>query len=119
MPVTRSALASSAARSASAAPASTSGAIMLGQAPQPRDPVALGAQFGVEGDVVQRRHAAFQPGLAVQVPEMPGIGEAGAQHAFVAGDDGRAAVLGLDVGDEGEPGRGLAVGGAQRRSSAG
>ena len=45
---------------------------------------------------------------------MAGIGEARAQHAFVAGDDRRAAVLGLDIGDEGEPGGGVAIGGAQR-----
>ncbi len=45
---------------------------------------------------------------------MAGVGEAGAQHAFVAGDDDGAVVLGLDVGDEGEPGGGRAVGGAQR-----
>ena len=38
---------------------------------------------------------------------MPRVGEAGAQHAFVAGDDYRAAVLGLDVGDEDEPGGGV------------
>ena len=37
---------------------------------------------------------------------MASIGEAGAQHAFVAGDDGGAVVLRLDVGDEGEPGGG-------------
>ena len=45
---------------------------------------------------------------------MAGIGEAGAEHAFVAGDDDRAVVVGLDVGDEGEPGRGSAVRRPQR-----
>ena len=45
---------------------------------------------------------------------MPSVGEAGAQHAFVAGDDGGAAVRRLDVGDEGEPGRSAAVRRAQR-----
>ena len=114
MPVTRSALASSAARSASAGAGVDLRGDVLGQAPQPPHPVALAAQLGVEGDMLQPRHAGFQPRLAVQVPEMPRVGEAGAQHAFVAGDDGGAAVRRLDVGDEGEPGRGAAVGGAQR-----
>ena len=45
---------------------------------------------------------------------MPGIGEAGAQDAFVAGDDRGAAVLGRDIGDEGEVGRGGVVGRAER-----
>ena len=45
---------------------------------------------------------------------MPRIGEAGAQHAFVAGDGDRAAVGRLDIGDEGEERRGGPVGVAQR-----
>ena len=44
---------------------------------------------------------------------MPGVGEAGAQDAFVAGDDDGAVVLRLDVGDEAEPWRGGAFGGSQ------
>ena len=45
---------------------------------------------------------------------MPRIREPGAQHPFVAGDDSGAAVLGRDVGHEGEPGGGFAIGRAQR-----
>ena len=78
----------------------------LGQTAQPVHPLPLGAEFGVVGDVIQRRHPAFQRRLAVQVPEMAGVGEPGAQHAFVTGDDGGAAILGLDIGGEDEPGRG-------------
>ena len=44
---------------------------------------------------------------------MPRVGEAGAQHALIAGDDEGATVLGRDVGHEGEPGRGFVVWGAQ------
>ena len=44
---------------------------------------------------------------------MAGIGEARAQHALVAGDDGGAVVVCLDVGDEGKPGRGGTFGRAQ------
>ena len=56
----------------------------------------------MERDVIKFRDQAFQAALAVQVPEMPGVGEAGAQHAFVAGDDRGAAVGGFHVGGEGE-----------------
>ena len=56
----------------------------------------------------------FQPRLAVEVPEVPRIGEAGAQHALVAGDRGGAAVRRLDIGDEAEIRRGRAIGVAER-----
>ena len=81
-----------------------------GETFQPDDPVALRAELGLEGDMRQRGHPAFQPPLAVEVPEMPRIREPGAQHPFVAGDDSGAAVLGRDVGHEGEPGGGFALG---------
>ena len=51
-----------------------------GQAFQPRNPLPLGAEPGVEGDVVQARQAGVEAGLAVQVPEMARIGEARAQR---------------------------------------
>ena len=70
---------------------------------------ALGAEVGVESDAVQRCNPAGEPGAAVEVPEMPRIGEAGAQHTLVAGDDGRTAVGRLDIGGEGEPGRHAAI----------
>ncbi len=114
MPVTRSALASSAARAACAASAPTSGAISLRQPPQPPHPIALAAELRMERDGIQRRHARRPAASAVQIPEMPRIGEARAQHAFVAGDDRRAAVIGLDIGDEGEPRRSRACRIAQR-----
>ena len=41
---------------------------------------------------------------------MARIGEAGTQDPFVSGDDGSAAILGFDVGDEGEPGGGAILG---------
>ena len=72
----------------------------LRQGGQPANAVALGAQFGVECHLVQCGDAGFQPGLAIQVPEMAGIGKAGAENAFVAGDDDGAIVVGLDIGDE-------------------
>ncbi len=45
---------------------------------------------------------------------MPRIGKPRPQHPFVAGDDHRAAVLGLDIGDEAEPRRRRTGGIAQR-----
>ena len=92
---------------------------VLGQRLQPARPVTLAAQLRVERHVVELRHAAFQPRLAVEVPEMPRIGEAGTQHALVAGDDDGAAVGGGDVGDEGEIRRRRARRRCAARSSAG
>ena len=57
---------------------------------------------------LQRRQRALQRRLAVLVPEELGVRQPGAQHALVAGDDGRAAVRRLDVGDDDEARRELA-----------
>ena len=85
----------------------------FGEMPQPGNPFALAAEPGVEGDVVERLHPGIEPGLAVPIPEVSRIGEAGPQHALVAGDDRHAAVNRLDIGDEGEVGRWTAVGVSQ------
>ena len=85
-----------------------------GEAGDPSHPCALRTKLGVEGDGVQRRNPAFQGGLAIEVPEMPRVGEAGAQHPFIAGDDRSPTVGAGHVGDEGESGGGFAVRRAQR-----
>src|SRR5207248_2136600 len=72
------------------------------------DSVALAAELRVEGDVFEQWHAAFQAGAAIEIPEMPRVSKAGAQHALVASSNGRAAILRVDIGDEGEPRRDLA-----------
>ena len=41
----------------------------------------------------------------ILIPEEPRIGEAGAQHPFVAGNDDGAIVFGLDISDHDEAGR--------------
>ena len=90
-----------------------------GQAFEAADAVALAAELGVEGDGIERGHAGVEAAGAVEVPEMAGVAEAGAQHAFVARDDGRTAVRGGDIGGEGETGGGGAVRAGAGRSSAG
>ena len=101
MPVTRSALASSAARSASdAVGAGHERHQRAGQRLQPlaRARPACRARRGTPPG---RASAGGSPAdLAVLVPEEPGVRQPGAQHALVAGDDRRAAVAGLDVGDQ-------------------
>ena len=84
-----------------------------GEAHEAADTVALRTQFRVERHLVERGDAAFEGGFAIQIPEMPRIGEAGAQHALIAGDHGGAAIGGRDVGDEGEARGGFAGGVAQ------
>ena len=85
------------------------------QAGQAANAITLGAQFGVESDAVQSGNTGFQASLTVEVPEVPSICEAGAEHAFVARDDDRAVVIRLDVGDEGEPRCGSPVRRSQRK----
>ena len=114
MPVTRSALASRAASRGQGRAGTDQGGDLLGQALQPAHPLALAAELRMEGDVIQQRHARFQPCLAVEIPEVPRVGEAGAQHTLVAGDRGGAAVGRLDIGDEAEIGRRRTVGVAER-----
>ena len=69
----------------------------------------LGAELGVEHDALEGGQPCDEAGLAVQVPEMAGVAEPGAEDALVAGDDGGPAVLRLDIGDEGEAVGGRAV----------
>ncbi len=71
--------------------------------------IADGAELGVIGDAVERRYAIGQADLLVLLPEELRIGEAGAEHALIAGDDDFAAVIGLGVGDDDEARRELAV----------
>ena len=63
-----------------------------GQRDDALDPLGLGAELGVEHDLLQRRQAAFQRRLAVLIPEELRVGQSTAQHALVAGDDRLAAV---------------------------
>jgi hypothetical protein len=80
----------------------------------------LRAELFVEDDAERSRHSlvsrfdqvrAFRPlrQLAiirqialVGLEEMPRVREPGAHHALIAGDDGRAAVAGRDIGDQQE-----------------
>ncbi len=64
--------------------------------------VSLGAEFGVEDDVVELGQARFERDRLVVVPEEFGVRQARAQHALVAGDDGLAAVARFEVGDDQE-----------------
>ena len=71
-------------------------------------------------DTFKLRHAvSFSGGSPILLPKEAGVGEAGAQHPFVAGDDG-AIVFGLDICDHDKAGRrpiGLSL--ELRRNSAG
>ena len=87
---------------------------MPGQCLQPEGPVALATQFRMERHVVELGDTACQPRLAVEVPEMPRIGETGTQHPLVARDADGAAVGRGDIGDEGKIGCRRTVGVAQR-----
>ncbi len=68
----------------------------------PLHPVILRAELVVEDDLAQLRHAVLEHHLAVLVPEELGVGEPRADHALIAGDDRRAAILGLEIGDHDE-----------------
>src|ERR1700752_4516553 len=60
------------------------------------------AELGVIDAVLQRLNPVPEADLSVLVPEEASVREARAQHAFVAGDDGLASVIGQIVGDEKE-----------------
>src|SRR5690349_15771950 len=101
MPVMRSALASRAASRANAEPAPTRGGSPLPGA-RAGARVCPGCRASRGTSRGRAAHARFQPRLAVEVPEMPRIGEAGSQRALVAGDGPCAAIRRLDVGREAE-----------------
>ncbi len=90
------------------------GGQVVGEGLEPFHAGGLGAELRVEHDALEGGQAVLEPGLAVEVPEMAGVAEPGAEHALVAGDDGRASVGGFDVGDEGEAVGGGAVRVAER-----
>ena len=106
MPVTRSALASSAARSAleRSAPG-TCGTSRPASATSRSTRSAQRAQLGVKHHRVQAGQVALERPLAVLLPEEARVPQPRPQHALVAGDDRGAAVLGLRVGDRDEPRR--------------
>ena len=74
----------------------------------------LRTEFVVVHDMLQAGHAALERFLAVLFVEEFRIRQTGAHHAGVAGHDGVAAVLCLNMRDEGELIHELAVGGAHR-----
>jgi hypothetical protein len=67
----------------------------------------------VEDDVLQRRCTAREAVLAVLVPEKFCVRQPRPQHALVPGDDLRAAIRRLHIGDAAETPRKRAVGGQQ------
>src|SRR5947207_3165726 len=66
------------------------------------DLVEYAAQFLVVDALLQRLDPVFEADFAVLLPEEAGVGEAGAEHAFVAGGDRLAVVGGPVVRDEEE-----------------
>ncbi len=99
MPDTRSAFESCAARRASSGSASTAPAIWKRQLRDPLDALLLRAELLVERDAVERIRHLVERALQVLLPEELGVREPRADHALVAGDDRRAAVLGREVRD--------------------
>ena len=73
-----------------------------GQMKDTLHPLVLAAELLVEGDLLQLRHAVFERHLAVLVEEELGVGEPSCDDALIAGGDGLAAVLRLQVGDDDE-----------------
>ena len=69
----------------------------------------------MEGDFIQRLNPIRQRSLTVQIPEMPCIGKAGAQHALIARDDRRPAIFRRDIGGKSEERSSRAVLVAQRK----
>ena len=114
MPLARSALASRAARDASAGSAPTCGAISAASFSSRRTRSPWRAELGVEHDAVELRQEVFELPLPVQIPEEPRVGQPRAQHALVARHHRGAAVRRLDVGHHGEARRGAAIGAAER-----
>ena len=75
---------------------------LRGQPLDALDALGLRAELLVEHDVLELRQPVFQPRLQIGLVEELRVGKPRADHALVAGDDGLAAVLGLDVGDQDE-----------------
>ncbi len=101
MSVSRSALASSAARSASAASAPMRSATQRRDAPHAPDAIALAAELAVVDDLVERRNARLERALPVLVEEELRVGQARPDDALVAFDDARR-VGRRDVADDEE-----------------
>ena len=87
MLVTRSALASQAARSASTASAPSRRAMRPGEQLDALDALQLAAELVVIDHACELRHALFQPLLAVLLVEKARILQARPDHALVAFDD--------------------------------
>ena len=104
MPVSRSAFASSAARSACAQRRRrrAARAIAARDRAHALDPLALRAELAVVDHLVQAGDARLERLLAVLVEEELRVGEARAHHALVAFDDA-AGSAGADVADDEEP----------------
>ena len=60
-------------------------------------PLILRAELLVKDDLAELRHALFEHHLAVVVEEEFGVGKPRCDHPLIAGDDGLAAILGLEV----------------------
>ena len=67
-----------------------------------RDAVELCAQLVVIDDRSETRNPCFEPLFSILVVEELGVGEARAQHSFVAVDD-RRRILGIKVAHQQEP----------------
>ena len=65
----------------------------------PLHALILRAELLVEDDLLQLRHPLFEHHLAVVIEEEFGVGEPRGDHPLIAGDDGLAAILGLEIGD--------------------
>ena len=105
MPVTRSALASRAARSAWSGVGALDDAFLDQPARQLRDPLDLvgdGAELLVEHDPLELLRLLLERHLQVLLPEEARVGQPRGEHAPVALDDRLAAVVGVDVGDADE-----------------
>ncbi|MNC91797.1 hypothetical protein D3C83_81150 [compost metagenome] len=59
----------------------------------------MAAKFFVKDNLLKLRHPLFERHLAVLVEEELGVGQPGGDHPLIAGDDGLAAVLSLEIGD--------------------
>ncbi len=86
---------------------------------EPRDPVhplAQCAELVVEGDLVELGGHRVQPARPVVAPEELGVRQPRADHALVALDDRRAAVISFDIRDEDKAVRQRAVLSAEREA---
>jgi len=69
---------------------------------QPAGPIALRPELGLERHLIQRRNPRFQPVFRSKSRNAC-VGEPRPQYPFIAGDDGGAVVVRLDIGDKREP----------------